>query len=237
MVRTLARAIFYSVVIILIQHPLSSFAANDKTPEIGVPSSGSIEGSDHFQGLILNDLGTQLDFGLGYNILTGEGIKDTYVGLTQVGVGISFLVTHQIRTYFRLDYAFASADPYEDVPGFDIAEETTLKCVPMTFGMKFNMSQNQKLRLYIGMGLQVAWLQEEIIDISYDGNVNIKEASGFDFGYVGTFGPELVLGKNKNLLGLEFGIGGTRGDVSYDSFSYHIDTTGFKTRLYYAINL
>jgi len=237
MVRTLHPAILCSVVIIFVLHPIPSFAATDNYPEVGVPASGSMEDSGNFRDLLLDDLGTELELSLGYNILTGQGIKNTYGGLSQAGVGISFLVTHHIRTFLRLDYSFASTDPYQDVPGFDAPEETTVKSIPMTFGLKFNMSQNQRLRLFMGIGMQVAWQQEESFDISFDGNVNTRDASGFNFGFVGTFGPELVLGKNKNLLGLEFGLGGTKGDVSDGAYSHHIDMTGFTTRVYYAFNL
>jgi hypothetical protein len=233
----LRRILLFSIVVFLAMYPAQLLAATEQTPEIGAASNDENDDSIHLRAMLLDDLGTELDFGTGYIILTGSGAKNTYSGMPQVGVGVSFLVTPHIRTFLRLDYAFASTDPFNDVPGFEAPQETTIKSVPMTFGLRFNMSQNQRLRLNMGIGMQVAWQQEETFDISYDGNVNIRASSGFNFGFVGTFGPELVLGKNKNLLGLEFGMGGTKGDVNDGSYNHNIDLTGFTTRLYYAISL
>jgi len=183
----------------------------------------------------LDNLGAEVDLGLGYCILNGEGIKDIYSGVPQAGIGFSFLVTPEVRTYFRVDYAIASGNPYENIIGFEAPRETTIKSVPLTFGLKYNLSQNQKLRLQLGLGMQAAWQQEEIMDTLADDNTDLRKVSDYNFGFTATFAPELVLGNN--ILGFEFGYGGAKGDIKDKEHSHNIDLTGFTTKLYFALGL
>ncbi len=237
----LSGVLFLSLVILSIMHPVTTQAF--LSSQIETPSDESdplfFESSDDgsIAQVPLNSLNAELDLGLGYCLLTGEGIKDNYTGMGQAGVGISFLFSHKVRTFLRLDYTTASGDPFENIPGFDSSNEMKIKSVPMTFGFRFNISQNQKMRVQIGLGIQIAWQQEETLRVLNSNEIGTSKASAFNGGFVGTFGPEFYLGDSGNLLGLEFGFGGAKGSINGDDYSHDIDLTGFTTRVYYILAL
>lgn len=187
--------------------------------------------------VLLDDLETELDVGLGYCFLTGEGIEEQYKGMIQGGVSVSFLIAPQVRTFFRLDYTSASGDPYKDTLGFEHSADMKIKSVPLTFGLKYNASKNQRIRVQLGIGIQAAWQQEETIRVRNGNEIGTGKASAFNFGFAGTFGPEFFLGDSGNLLGFEFGFGGAKGSLDGDGYSVAVDLSGFTTRTYFIIAL
>lgn len=230
----LFRVFIFTIVLIQFCNPLPLFAA----PQGQEDGSYEVGGADpSVPPLPLNELEPEITFGIGYTMLSGDGIDELYTGIPQFGIGVSFRTARDIRSFFRLDYGATSGDPLEHVLGFDAPEETTVRNIPFSFGLLFNISGNEKLRLLIGIGAQIAWQQEEILANKPGGNFGLANRSGFNFGPMGSFGTEILLGEKDNIAGLEFAYGGVRGRIHGNGSTHDIDLSGVTIRAYYGFKL
>ena len=206
-------------------------ATKSSANEIGTPASSS-------QPIVLNELSPELDFSFTYHHLTNFDLNKTYSFLPQLGVGISFQTTQNLRTFFSLRYGQRSGSPFHDLEGFDSEPEVTIKTVPFHVGMKYNLAQSSRFRVYAGFAFILAWTREEVPpQLDHDGNLDSSPASELTTGYMITFAPEWVLGQGSNSLGLEVGFGGTMGTLYGETHSHEVDLTGYSGRVYFVLGL
>lgn len=186
----------------------------------------------------VDGLGGELDFSLAFQTLTDRDMDETYSYLPQLGVGYSFLVAPELRTYLGLRYGWKSGDPYHGLPGFDGGQEISVKTVPFLIGLKVNLAQSSRVRLQLGLAFMLAYVREQTPpQIDYNGQLDDSAASNVLGGYLVSFAPEWWIGGGRNALGLEIAYGGTQGTLNSDTHSHSIDLTGFSGRVYYILGL
>lgn len=180
----------------------------------------------------------QLDFSLAFQTLSDQDMENTYSYLPMVGVGYSFIIAPELRTFLGLRYGWKSGDPYHDVPGFEGTQDISVKTVPFLIGLKFNLARSTRVRAQLGLALMLAYTWEQTPPrVDYNGNLDDSASSDILGGYMFTFAPEWILSPTGNAIGLELGFGGTQGRLDNDTSSHEIDLTGFSARIYYVLGL
>lgn len=183
-------------------------------------------------------LSPQLDFSVAFQTLSDQDMDSTYSYLPMLGVGYSFLIAPELRTYLGLRYGWKSGDPYYNVPGFDDGQNITVKTIPFLIGLKLNVARSTRVKVQLGLALVLAYTREQTPPrVDYSGNLDDSASSDILGGYMFTFAPEWLLGQGRNSIGLEIGFGGTQGRIDNDTGSHEIDLTGFSGRLYYILGL
>jgi len=216
-------------------NPGQLLAQEDHVYEIGGSDSPPLEGSD-----ILHELGTldtNLDLSGQYTSFTGEDMSDSYGGLPVIAVGFSFQTSSKVRTFLSLGYGENTGDSYYSLPGFSAEDNIKVRYVPLQLGMKVDLAQSRRIHVFAGAALEIAWMEETIPLLDDSGSVVNKSASGINSGFILTFGPEIVLGQGGRAVGLEIGWGGSKGTVSTEGHKHDIDLTGYRGRLYLALDL
>ena len=210
-------------------------AQEDYVSEVGGSDSPPLEGSGYLHEL--GTLDTNLDLSGQYTSFTGEDMSDSYGGLPVIAVGFSFQTSSKVRTFLSLGYGENTGDPYYSLPGFSAEDNIKVRYVPLQLGMKVDLAQSRRIRVFAGAALEIAWMEETIPFLDDSGSVVNKSASGINSGFILTFGPEIVLGQGGQAVGLEIGWGGSKGTVSTEGHKHDIDLTGYRGRLYLALNL
>lgn len=210
-------------------------AQEDYIPEIGVSATSPSAGSGVFSEL--DSLDTKLDLSAQYTSFTGEDMRDSYDGLPVIAVGFSFQTTSKARTFLSLGYGENTGDPYYSLPGFSSADIIKVRSVPLQLGMKVDLAQSRRIRVYAGAAFEIAWMEETIPILDDSGSVVNRSASGISSGFHLTFGPEIVLGQSGHAVGLEIGWGGSKGSITTKGHKHGIDLTGYRGRLYLALGL
>ncbi len=172
-----------------------------------------------------------------YTHFTGKDMDGSYGGLPQIGAGLSFALGDRTRFFISARYGKASGDPYHNLEGFSDADGLTLKALPLMIGFKLNASEREDFRLYLGGAFQYAFLWEDIPAENQAGVSQTLKTSGTGTGYYLLLGPEFPLGEGKNAVGLEFGYGGSKGDVTAGTHGHGVDLTGLHARIYFTLGL
>ncbi len=224
------RALTIFFALIAISANVSAQPDDTAPQEVGIPFPGGQEPKP-FAGL--TELNTTLDFSFMYTHLRGQDMAGSYGGVPQIGAGISFAFSQRNRFFMSLGYGHQSGDPYWDVDGFSNDGSITVQTIPLLLGLKTNASSRKTFRLYFGMAVQLTHVTEKISTGELNGDAQTISPSGLTTGYYLFFGPEFPLGKGTDALGMEFGIGGTKGSLNSGSYSHNIDLTGYSMRVYY----
>jgi len=224
------RALIVFFALIAISAHVSAQPDDTAPQEVGQPYGG---GQDPKPFAGLTELNTTLDFSFMYTHLRGQDMTGTYGGLPQIGAGISFAFSPRNRFFMSLGYGHQSGDPYWDIDGFSNDGSISVQTIPLLLGLKTNASSRKNFRFYFGMAVQLAYVTENIPIGELNGIPQTNSPSGLTTGYYLFFGPEFPLGKGTDALGMEFGIGGTKGSLKSGSYSHNVDLTGYKMRVYY----
>jgi hypothetical protein len=213
-----------------------SFAQTNSNPynEIAEPSAEDVP-SGAFTGL--KELQTMLDFSFMYSDFNDDDMSGSYGGFPQIGAGVSLATGDRTRFFLSARYGKKSGDPYHDIDGISDPDGITVKALPMMIGMKFNASNRKDFRLYFGGAFQYAFTWEKIS--TGDGNDNPLDidASGSTTGYYLFLSPELPLGQGTDALGVDFGFGGSKGNLTSADHSHGVDLTGLHVRIYYTFGV
>lgn len=225
----------YSVALLILTAGLFS-AGEICGQEVGAAAQTAGSRSGHVTSLDL-----ELDFSFAYYNLIAEDVDETYSHLPMVGAGISLQAAPNLRAFFSVAYGQKSGNPYYDMPDFQTTEEATVKTLPFQVGLKYNLAQSTRVKLYWSLAFLMAWTSEELPgQLDYAGHVGPVTSSDLTTGYVFSFAPEFLLGQSGQSLGAEFGFGGTQGtlDAQNDgTHSHEINLTGFFARAYWSIRL
>lgn len=185
----------------------------------------------------LDSLETKIDLGLRYTRFTGDDMRMVYGGIPVVTAGATVRVSRFVYLFSSLGYGRSKGDPYDgrlDTGGEDVAK---IRTVPFQMGLKVDFARSNRLAVYGGFAVEIAWMEEELPTIQRTGDLQKDPVSGTNTGYSVTFGPEFALGDGGNVLGCEIGWGGAKGAVSTEGLTYHLDMTGIRGRAYFALGL
>jgi hypothetical protein len=212
-----------------------TFAQEDPIPEIGGSPGESADDPNAFADLTI--LNTHLDLAFQYARFTGEDMRRTYGVLPMVTAGLSFQVARASRLFLSLGYGENSGNPFYDNPGLIAEDQVSVRYVPLQIGMKFDLAKSTRIHVYAGLGLELAWMEETVPLRDQNGDIADVSSSGVNSGYQVTFGPEFVLGQGGQALGMELGWGGSKGSISSPGHEHEIDMTGYRGRVYLALEL
>lgn len=223
------------ILLLLPLFPFNQAAAQEDIPqEIGGSANASDEDPDPGN---LSNLETLLDLSANYTHFTGEDMDQTYGGIPQVSLGLTFRFSRFWWFHLSGGYGETSGDPYHGTSGIITQDQVEVRYIPFLLGIKYNMARSSKVRVYVGFGLEFAWTEETVPLQDETGAVVPTSSSGLNNGYFWNFGPEFILGQGGQALGLEVGWGGSKGAITSEGHSHDIDMTGFRGRIYFAIPL
>lgn len=212
-----------------------ALAQEDAQPEVGGTSPSTEEDAAVFADLEILD--SRLDISAQYTHLTGDDMQDTYGGIPMVSAGLSFQTTRTTRFFVSLGYGESEGNPYSQTPGISTADRIQVRYLPLLLGVKVNLARSTRIHVYLGAGLEIAWMEETIPVLDGSGIILDQASSDINSGYQVTFGPLFMLGHGDQALGLEVGWGGSKGSVASSNHKHDLDLTGLRGRLYFALAL
>lgn len=186
----------------------------------------------------MQDLVTALSLDVGWSLLNNEDMRRTYGGLPWIQVTADFAVTPYSAIFLAAGYGKRGGDPYYDTIGSDADDALELAMLPLSLGIRTDWSRGGRVGVMTGAGFQLvhAWEQAPVAD-SLTGAVTDQTCTGWLTGVMLTIGPEWRSRDHRRALGLEVGIGGSKGEVTGASHRHDVDLTGIHSRLYYAFKL
>jgi len=225
-----------AIVILLIAITTNAYSQSGDTEalEVGVGFPGGPP-PEPYSGYI--ELNTALDFGIMYTHFSGDDMSGTYGGIPQLSTGLSWAMGDRSRFFMSIGYGRKSGDPYWDIEHFETDQDITVQTMPFLIGLKFNASSRKDFRLYFGAAAQLTYAWETIPTGMSDGEFTSSTPSGLLTGYYLFVGPEFSLGNGTDAIGLEIGIGGSKGEVSGDGNSHDVDLTGYHIRAFYTLGM
>ena len=225
-----------AIVFLLIAFSTNAFAqpGDTDTLEVGTGFPGGPP-PDPYSGYI--ELNTALDLGINYTHFSGEDMSGSYGGIPELDARISWAMGDRSRFFLSVGYGRKCGDPYWDIEHFDSDQNMTVQTMPFLMGIKFNASTRKNVRLYFGAAAQLTYAWETLPTGISNGEATTSTSSGLITGYYLFVGPEFPLGQGTDAVGLEFGIGGTKGEISAAGNRHDIDLTGYRVRAFYSFEL
>lgn len=171
-----------------------------------------------------------LTVSFGWTVFSELDMEDTYGGIPWLGVEVSVPMDSQWQSFVSIEYGACSGDPYYNNPDF-AGPETHLRAVPVTMGFRINGSSHPRFAVFLGFGLQVAWVEEEIPALTADGAATMRSDTGWGQGLLFYMAPEWRSSGGRLGIGLEGGWGGSSVEVGKGYDEHNVDLTGVRGRL------
>jgi hypothetical protein len=164
-----------------------------------------------------------MDMGLTYEFLslTESDIEDTYGHISLFGLEAAVPIGINTSVILNGAYGQTNGNPFFDDPTFTGPADQTVKISPFSLGFRSNVSQNDRLRIYISAAFQATWIQEETIETS----------EGFGYGFIFGYGPEWRSQDDRLGISMLAQWRGGSGDLGRGYESHTFNTTGFSMRL------
>jgi len=224
-----------SIVFILLPPPALLAEPPDdaaRSPEVG----GSREPREMDRPPVdLSAMGLELSLQAGYTAFSETDLSDTYGGVPQVGVEASFGTSEIARFMFGVRYGEASGDPFYDTPEFDGGGTARLRTLPITFGFKIHNAANPRYRLYWGVFVEWAWIQETMS--ATGGESPERTDQGWTKGLQFMVAPEWRSRDHRRAVGLTLLYGGSSGKIGTGRHDHEVNTIGGSVRLHYTLAL
>ncbi len=214
-------------IVFLLMMPGSPLA--DPSDEVGGDASAQDGAGPSFD---LGDLHTELGLSAGYRILSEADMYDTYGGLPLFGVDLGVLFDDRTRFVMGVAYGTDSGDPYYDRPDFESGQPLELKTVPVHVGFRIDASENPRFGLHLGVGVEMAWIEELVPDPTFDGTYLSK--SGWAKGMRLSLTPEWRSADRRRSVGLSFEFGGVSGEIGSGHDTHEVNLIGYGARLHAA---
>lgn len=179
----------------------------------------------------LDALAPDLTLFAGYRVLTESDMSDTYGGLPSLGCELSVGFDDRARFVLGVAYGATSGDPYYDSGTFESGQDTDLKMVPITVGVRLDASDNPRFGLHMGALLEADWVKEGIPD-AYAYGVP-RDESGWATGLRFTLMPEWHAADRRSAVGLSFEWGGASGEIGTGRYAHEVNLIGLGARLHY----
>lgn len=216
--------------VFLLLQPATPIASTLVDPTGNLEIRSSRRATEHFEPL---DYDAELSLSAGYIVFLEQDMSDTYGGLPLTGVEASLGTNESVRFVIGLGYGSRSGDPHYDSPEFEGGNDVKLKVVPITVGMRANISRNPRFRLYWGACIEVAWMEEKVPDIDQASGASHRLDRGWGKGFKFTLSPEWRSRDQRRALGLTFTWGGSTGEVGKGYHDHEVSLWGMGARLHY----
>jgi hypothetical protein len=179
----------------------------------------------------------ELSLLLGWNQFTTDDIDDTYGGLLSCGLRFCWTTSDRSEFFLAAQYGAVSGDPYYDVPTFEGFEAAHLRALPLQMGVRWNTTEQTRIRVYFGLAIEAVWAEEETPAISESRRDNMQADSGWVYGFRISLGPEWRSRDENRAVGLEIGYDECGGDIGKGRHRHDLNLSAFGARAYYAIQL
>lgn len=180
-------------------------------------------------------LGAQLEFAVGAQTLGSDDLDDTYGLLPGGSVGMSWPLRNHTRFHLTAGYYTTGGDLYYDTPEFASDQRARLRAVPLTFGLRENLTPGSRTGLVGGLAIQIAWIEEEL---PAGTNVTGHDVNrGYGIGILASLGPRWCSRDERRALGVELAVGGCGADIGEGRGKHEVDLTGFHLRAYWSMQL
>jgi len=180
-------------------------------------------------------MGLELSLQAGYTAFSEQDLSDTYGGVPQVGVEASFGTSETARFLFGVRYGQASGDPFYDTPEFDGGGTARLRTLPITFGFKIHNDVNPRYRLYWGLFVEWAWMQETMS--ASGGGPPEQSDQGWTKGLQFMVAPEWRSRDQRRAVGVAILYGGSSGKIGTGRYDHEVNAIGGSVRLHYTLAL
>ncbi len=178
---------------------------------------------------------TYLQAHLGLTGFFDDDLDATYGAMREGGLGLSWPAGTRTRLALNLAYTGGDGDPYYGVEGFGAPDASRLRLVPLTMVVQLDLGGQDALRLTGGLGVQLAWIRERVP--TGEGASGIEEFDAMGAGLVATLGPRWRLSGGRQMISLDFVIGGAGGELHEGRTRHDIDLRGVGLRLGYGMAL
>jgi hypothetical protein len=192
--------------------------------EIGAPAGGGL----NLENLALPDFSPRYHLRLGADHIIDEELRESYGLVPGAELGVTVAISRYGSFFANLGYFRSEGDPYFDLDGLSDEEGLLLQTVPLTVGFMLNASQNPHFRLNFGGGLGPNYVRERVPGLEED-----LTADGLVLGWRYFVRPEFNLGRGA--LGLELGVGGSKGRLRGEGHGHDIDLWAFQPRIVYTL--
>ena len=176
-----------------------------------------------------------LDFDIsltwGYTIFSAADISDTYDGLYATGLEASASMGGENRFFMAVSRGRTGGNPHYDSPTYTGGDDQDLLYVPVSMGLKVNLSMNPRFRVYAGAAVQLARVEEDVPDPDSPVAGATRTDSGWARGAVFTLAPHWVSRGGAWALGFEFGLCNCSGEVGDGYDRRDVNLAGVSTSL------
>jgi len=148
-------------------------------------------------------------------------ISDTYHHIAMYGVEAIVPIAPSVSVIISGAYGKAGGSPFFDDPTFDAENINSVTMAPFSLGFRTNVSQNDRLRIYLTGAVQATWVQEE-----YD-----RVDDGLCYGFILGYGPEWRSSDDRVGVSVLARWRGGSGDLGRGEQRHGFNTTGFSLRL------
>ena len=179
------------------------------------------------------DLGTELSLSAGYRVFFEKDMGDTYGGMPLMMLEASLGMSETTRFVLGLGYGSRRGDPYYDSPEFEGDGDIALKALPISVGLRVNISRNPRFRLYWGASVEAVWMEEDVPDIDENTGASHRVDRGWGMGFTFSLTPEWRSADLRRALGLTFTWGGGSGEVGKGYEDHEVNLTGMGASLHY----
>jgi hypothetical protein len=174
----------------------------------------------------------------GGRLFFDDDMERTYGGMMAHGLRFALENKQEVQIWLAVLYGRDKGDPFYDSPDFTSGERTKLQAVPVLVGARMNVTEHPRYRVYLGLALEICWIQEEVPESAEGAAFTDKVYRGWGLGGYLSAAPEYRFADGRQALGVEFFLGGSgfsRG--SRYASGYSIDLAGLSVQAYYAFDL
>lgn len=169
---------------------------------------------------------------LGGLMFLDDDIDETYGTMPIVGLRIARQLDKYAEAYFDVQHGSDSGNPFYDTPDFRSGKETSLRVIPIGFGLRINASTHKNFKFYFGIGLRYVWAGEKVPWNPYASGSGDREYSGWGWGSRMLIGPEWRDSAGKMAYGVELAFGPLDVETERGGWNRVIDLSGPDTRAY-----
>ena len=168
---------------------------------------------------------------LGYHLFSDSDLRSTYQGLFVFGFEGSVGIGERTRFLLSAGYGRSTGNPYYDLPVFEGESTNELELFPVQAGLRANISQHPRLRVYLGAALVVAWARESVPEEIVGGALRTREFEGIGQGTRFTLSPEWRSASGGHSAGLELGFSFLHADLDAAGRRHGADLGDISLRL------
>ena len=157
--------------------------------------------------------------------LMDDDMDDTYGLIPTFGVGLTLPIGPQYLTFVNVHYLQKKGDPFYDNPDFT-GETNRVRAVPVDFGLLVDVSTYPSFSACLGLGLQLAWIEERAPQRDPSQSATLTDYTGWGGGFLVFLTTEWRPGGGPLGVGAKIGWGGSDGEVGPGSSKHLVNLSG-----------